>query len=239
MIAKRLNRLRAAAAAALLASLGAAAPAQAASGADLLKSQCIACHAVSKPEAASKERLLSRKGPDLHYAGVKFNKDWLVSWLQNPTVLRPAGVAYSHVVKAGEGGVADTVDASKLTPHPKLAAAEAAAVADALMALGTGDELVAKGAFKNDPPNASMAGLLFNKLRGCASCHSAKPGAGGVSGPELYSAGDRLQPDFVVEYIRNPQKFDPHVWMPKLDLNDGDVQKLTGYLMTLKQGGAK
>lgn len=209
----------------------------AAPGADIIQNQCVACHAVAKPATAGMERLLTRKGPDLHYAGVKFNKDWLTAWLQNPTTLRPGGVLYAHAVKPAPGGP-DTLDASLLQPHPKLSAADAAAVADELMSLGVNDGLVEKGAFKQAPPN-SMAALLFNKLRGCASCHSGKSGAGGLSGPELYSSGARLQPDFMVEYIRNPQKFDPHVWMPKLDLNEADVQKLTGYLLTLKTGAAK
>lgn len=222
---------------AAIAALGAvASPAFAANGAELLKNQCIACHAVSKPASFSKERLLERKGPDLYYAGAKFNRDWLVGWLQNPTVLRTGGAMFIHAVKPGEAGAPDVMDPSKVAAHPKLSAEDATAAADALMALRD-DSLVAKGAFKGEALNASMAALLFNKLRGCASCHSAKPGVGGQSGPELYSAGDRLQPDFVVEYIRNPQKFDPHVWMPKLDLNDADVQKLSGYLTTLKQKG--
>lgn len=236
---RKLGRaLAAVLATAAIAALGAAAsPAFAANGAELLKSQCIACHAVSKPASFTKERLLERKGPDLYYAGVKFNRDWLVGWLQNPTVLRTGGAMYFHAVKPGEAGSADVVDPAKVAAHPKLSAEDAAAAADALMALRD-DSLVTKGAFKGEPVNASMSALLFNKLRGCASCHSAKPGAGGQSGPELQSVGDRLQPDFMVEYIRNPQKFDPHVWMPKLDLNDADVQKLTGYLTTLKQKGA-
>jgi mono/diheme cytochrome c family protein len=81
-----------------------------------------------------------------------------------------------------------------------------------------------------------MASLLFKKLRGCSSCHAAQPGGPPHSGPELFTAGERLQPDYVVEYVRDPQKFDPHIWMPKLELTDADIQKLTGYLMTLKAG---
>lgn len=211
--------------------------ASAAPGTDIIQNQCVGCHAVTKPAAGGPEHLLTRKGPDLHYAGVKFNKDWLVAWLQNPSTLRPAGVLYAHAVKAVPGGV-DMIDASALQPHPRLGAADAASVAEALMGYGVNDSLVEKGAYKAAPPNA-MAPLLFNKLRGCASCHSAKPGSGGLSGPELHDSGVRLQPDYVVEYIRNPQKFDPHVWMPKLDLNEADVQKLAGYLLTLKTGGAK
>lgn len=195
---------------------------------------CADCHALERPADTGLDRLWSRKAPDLYYAGVKFRQEWLVAWLQKPGVLRPAGVMYRKLVKPGAGGTADTIDPSQVPVHPALGADDAAAAAQALMALGTDLNLVEKGAYRNDPPNAMMAALLFNKLRGCSSCHAGKPGEGGLSGPELYSAGTRLQPDFVVAYIRDPQKFDPHVWMPKLGLIDADVQKLTSYLMTLK-----
>ena len=207
----------------------------AAGGADILKNQCIACHAVTRPQGRTVDQVLERKGPDLYYAGVKFNKDWLTAWLQKPTVIRPAGAMYTRAVKAGAPGTPDVIDPAALQPHPKLSADDAAAVASALMELGLQDGLVQKDAFKNGPAGG-MAPLLFNKLRGCASCHAAKPGTGGSSGPELYTAGARLQPDYVVEYIANPQKFDPKVWMPHLSLTSADVQKLTAYLMTLKEG---
>ena len=207
-------------------------------GADAL-ANCSSCHALAKPANADLDRLMTRNGPDLYYAGVKFKKEWLVAWLQNPTVIRPGGVMFVRAVKAGAPGTTDTIDASKVSAHPKLSAADAAAAADALMALGASESLVQKGAFKQEPINAMMAGLLFNKLRGCSSCHSVKAGTGGISGPELYTAAERLQPDYMVEYIRDPQKFDPHIWMPKLELTDSDIQKLAGYLASLQQGGAK
>lgn len=212
--------------------------AAAAGGGDILAKQCAECHALQKPAAPDLERLHSRKGPDLYYAGSKFQREWLVRWLQDPTPIRPAGVAYFKVVKAAEPGATDAVDATKVPGHVKLPAADAAAVADALAALGADAGLVQKGAWAGEPPNAMMAGLLFSKLRGCSSCHGTKPGEV-HSGPELHDAGDRLQPDFIVEYIRDPQKFDPHVWMPRLELNPADVQKLAGYLVSMKSGGAK
>jgi mono/diheme cytochrome c family protein len=203
-----------------------------AQAADLLSQQCVACHAVSKPDKASLERLWERKGPDLYYAGSKFNRAWLVNWLQNPTTIRAGGVMFAKAVKGSADKAVDTIDAAQVPAHPKLSAADAATAADLLMAL-KGDGLVTAGAYKNEPPGA-MASMLFSKLRGCTSCHTAKPGGAPTSGPELYTAGDRLQPDYVYAYINNPQKFDAHVWMPTLGLNDGDVQKLTGYISTLK-----
>lgn len=203
-----------------------------AAAADLLNQQCIACHAITKPDKVSLERLWERKAPDLYYAGNKFNKPWLVSWLQNPTVLRAGGVMYAQNVKAGPDHSADTIDSAKVPPHPKLAAADAAIAADLLMALKV-DGLVPVGAFKNEAPG-SMASMLFSKLRGCTSCHTAKPGGAPTSAPELYSAGDRLQSDFVLAYTRDPHKFDAHIWMPNLGLTDADLQKITGHIATLK-----
>jgi len=205
----------------------------AAHSADLLSQQCVACHAITKPANASLERLWDRKAPDLYYAGNKFNKPWLVSWLQNPTTLRAGGVMYSKVVKPSGDKTADVIDAAQVPAHPKLSAADAATAADLLMALKV-DGLVTPGAFKGEP-GGPMASMLFSKLRGCTSCHTAKAGDKPTSGPEMVTAGDRLQPDFVHAYVSNPQKFDAHVWMPSLGLTDGDVQKLTAYISTLKE----
>lgn len=204
----------------------------AAGAADLLSQQCVACHAIAKPEKASLERILERKGPDLYYAGAKFNQEWLVAWLQNPTTIRAGGAMFVHAVKPGADRSVDTIDAARVAPHPKLSAADAKAAAELLMALKP-DGLVTPGAHKGEP-GGSMASMLFSKLRGCTSCHAAKPGDPPLSGPELYSAGARLQPDFMLAYMKDPQRFDPHTWMPTLGLTDADMQKLTSYLSTLK-----
>lgn len=219
-------------AAAVLTALALSAVAGKAHAADLLSQQCVACHAITKPADASLERMLDRKGPDLYYAGNKFNQAWLQSWLQNPTVIRAGGVMFAKAVKAGPDRTVDTIDAAKVPAHMKLSAADAATAAGLLMALKV-DGLVTPGAFKNEAPNA-MAPMLFSKLRGCTSCHAAKPGGTPASGPELYSAGDRLQSDFVLAFTANPQKFDAHTWMPTLGLTDADLQKITGHIATLK-----
>lgn len=206
-------------------------------GTGILKAQCISCHAIAKPENASLDRLWERKGPDLYYAGSKFNKSWLVKWLQEPVRIRPAGEFYTRHVKGSDKE--DVVDESTLTPHVKLGQADAEAVADALMALSGPADLVSKGAFKGDKVSMSMGAMFFNKLRGCAACHQAKPGTGGSSGPELYTAGERLQADYIYSYIKNPQAIDPHIWMPTLNLAEPDLQRLTGYILQLSASEGK
>lgn len=201
-----------------------------ASGADTLKAQCGSCHALSKPATTSIDSLWDRKAPDLYYAGVKFNRDWLVQWLQDPKPIRPAGYPYFKNVVTGKDH--DEVDKSKLKPHMHLSKQDAEAVADALMAMKP-DGIVEKGAFKGGSANLRMGALYFNKLRGCSACHQGEDGNGGFSGPELTDAGKRLQLDFIASYVKDPQKIDPHVWMPTLNMSDHDIQLLTAYLVHL------
>jgi mono/diheme cytochrome c family protein len=212
-------------------------PAGAADGGSMLKSQCAQCHALAKPEKPTLQRLWERKGPDLWYAGVKFQKKWLVAWLQNPVRIRPAGVFYFKHVKPSEKE--DSIDPASLTEHPKLSKEDSEAVATALMALERPAGLVDKDVFKGQKVPVAMGAMFFGKLRGCAACHSIKPGDGGDSGPELGSAGERLQADFILSYIKDPQKFDPKIWMPKQELSEQDLQRLTGYLVQMQKGGIK
>lgn len=195
-----------------------------------LTTQCSSCHALTKPSDATVDRLWSRKGPDLWYAGDKFNREWLIDWLQNPTTIRPGGVLWFKHAKPGEPR--DTIDAAAVEKHPKLDAAAAEKFADALMELKSGG-LVPEGAFKPEAVNMTMGKLAFGKLRGCVACHQDAQGQGGLSGPEFYDAGKRLRPDYVIAYTKNPQQFDPHVWMPTLTLSEPDLQRLTGYIVSL------
>lgn len=222
----------------VIAALGLAvsATADAQNGQTIVESQCVACHAVTRPDKPGLDHLWQRKGPDLYYAGSKFNQAWLESWLAKPTRIRPGGEFYTRHVKAT--AAEDTIDASSLEPHMQLSAEDAKAVAGYLMTLKAADGLVETGAFKNAPVSPSMGAMFFNKLRGCGACHSAKSGAGGASGPELHTAGERLQPDYIYSYIKNPQAFDPGVWMPRLTLSEPDLQRLTGYIVQLNGKGA-
>ncbi len=177
---------------------------------------------------------MTRKGPDLWYAGSKFNADWLLAWLQDPKPLRPAGYPYFQTIKQGEAH--DVPDPAKIAAHPKLNSAQAAAALTALMNLKAPPDLIPAGAFNGDMGAARMGALAFNKLRGCTACHQGEGGQGGLSGPELTDAGLRLQPDFIAAYTADPQRLDPNVWMPSPKLKDADIQKLTAYLAQQGRG---
>ena len=198
----------------------------------ILQDQCAACHALQKPEKEGLDHVWERGGPDLYYSGVKFRHEWLERWLQDPQRIRPGAELYSRYVISTPDG--DRIDGDSLPEHPVLEQEDAKAVASALMRLKGPDGLVEEGAYADEQVSSARAQMFFGRLRGCAGCHAIDPGDGGRSGPNLGSAGSRLQPDFIYSYIKNPQAFDPHVWMPRQSLSERDLQMLTGYLLQQK-----
>lgn len=204
-------------------------------GADVagdVQQQCGTCHALRHDYAtpAIQERI-ERKAPPLDFAGNKFQRTWLVSWLQNPTRIRPAGVFPPAHVKSGANG--DAVDPSGLIKHPAVPAAQAEAMADYLMTLKPFDDLIKAETYRPGAIAERMGKMNFGKFKGCDGCHQDAPGSGGVSGPELYTAWKRLQPAFISSYIANPIAWDPHTMMPKGDANADAVHKLANYLKVI------
>ena len=198
----------------------------------LVQEKCAACHALAAPDAAAgpAERA-QRKAPPLHYAGNKFRRDWLAAWLQKPVRIRPAGVfPPAHAQSTAKG---DVVDAAALPPHPALAAAEAEAAADYLMTLKPLEKLIQAENYEPGGIALRMGQMNFGKFKGCDGCHQDAPGRGGVSGPELHTAWQRLQPKYISAYIGNPTAWDPHSMMPGAEMNAANVHKLANYLKAI------
>src|SRR5690606_38640406 len=106
-------------------------------------------------------------------------------------------------------------------------------VADHLMSLTPNDALIAKEDYKPGRISERLGAMNFVKFQGCSACHKDTPKYGGVSGPELYTAWQRLQPAFITSYIRDPKAWEPRSMMPNKHLNSGAIHKLADYLRTI------
>jgi len=216
------------------------------SGAEILKARCASCHDLKGPAPATIRQLWKRDAPDLFYAGNKFRREWLVAWLQKPVRIRPAGVNYlrtinstpTHQDKTKKGRKYDVLWGAVLKPlkHVTLSKQDAEAVADALMELKPHVALVTDVVLDTSKKVSLDAGeMIFDKVYGCTSCHQIEPGYGGYTGAELYTAGKRLQPEFMLSYIKRPKNWDPKIWMPNLHVSPDDLQKITNYLILLSK----
>lgn len=196
--------------------------ADAAAGAKLFQAKkCQECHYTDGP---AKEKTiadqLAKKGPELWYAGSKFQKDWLGKWLQDPKPIR--ALKYNSLTDKNPGN------------HPKLAGADAAAVSDFLMSLTAKD--MKAGVVK---PKANPKGrLVFTKNMPCSGCHQF-PGqkfTGGLNGPSLAKAGERLNPDWILAYLKDTKTFKPVRQMPVFAgvLNEQDMRAVAEFIATFK-----
>jgi len=185
---------------------------------------CGDCHYTDGP---AKEKTiadqLTKKGPELWYAGSKFQKKWLGAWLEDPKPIRP--MKFNSLTEKNPGD------------HPKLAGGDAKNVNEFLMSLVSKD--VKAGVIK--PKKAAKGRLIFTKKMPCTGCHQypAKKRAkykGGNSGPTLVGAGKRLNPDWIYAYLKTPKIFKPVKSMPVFAgiLKDKDMKNVAQFVATFK-----
>lgn len=204
----------------------------AASGEAIVAERCVACHDLTGPAPTTVEGVLKRKAPDLFYAGSKFNRPWLVTWLQQPSHIRRAGMMFLNHV-ANDGGKDRIREDAIERCAARLTAEEAEAVADYLMtrkdsAMQIGVIDIAKKLRKQ------KAYTMFTKQYPCIGCHTIafrNRMLGGVSGPDLRGAGERLNPDWVYARIENPQYWDPKTWMPRIEMSHEKREMLTLFIL--------
>ncbi len=215
----------------VLVSLVCIGPGMAADGDAILEKHCATCHEINGPAAQTVEELWQRQGPDLFYAGSKYKREWLSNWLVKPRRIRSAGYLFFQHIKPGDKR--DIVDASGLRPHPALSPAEAESVTTALMALKAKPGEIKAGDFKGGSIAIGFGEMVFDKFNGCMACHEIEPGYGGLSGPEVYTVARRLQEDYLVSFIRNPQAWNPKTPMPNKHTAEPNIQKIVQYLVAL------
>ena len=197
-------------------------PGYAAGGEAIFKKSCTSCHYTDGP---AKEKTiadqLAKKGPELWYAGSKFQKGWLLAWLQDPQPIRP--LKYNSLTENNPRN------------HPKLSAGDAAAMTDYLMGFTSSE--VKAGVIT--PKETAQGKHTFVKKAPCGGCHEYPDkgkARGGKSGPSLVGASKRLNPDWIYAYLANINVFKPARDMPDFGsvLNPEYLKKVSAYVATFE-----
>ena len=194
------------------------------SNAEILQNKdCGSCHRLENTDKVS-------TGPDLHYAGNKFQPEWLKQFLQNPEVIRPAGVITDPGFLQG----------SRKNPHPSFSEKDASALADSLMALKiSGPTLEPVAIEPLSKGRRAKIKYQFERTFSCISCHQSLNLAGkvrgGISGPSLVNAGNRLQADWVANWLNTPEAYTEKSRMPRYKMDVSTRTEFSQFLMTLKK----
>jgi len=171
---------------------------------------CVHCHTIKLPEGGVIKP--SDDPPSLEHVADKTTREWIYAWLKDPQ---------AYAVTA-------------TMPNFKLSDADARDVSAFLIANSTpiaGDTApVAKNQKEADPTaGASLYGESF-----CASCHAVQNAAGNVVGgdvgPELTRVGNKVKPEWLRAWLRNPRVYDAGTAMPHYRFNDQQVSLLATFL---------
>ncbi len=198
-----------------------------AGAAPLEEKNCGSCHRLSTEQTAN-----SFSAPDLHFAGNKFQKKWLKQFLKNPEVVRPAGFINAPGFLQG----------AELSAHQSFQEEDANALAESLMGLK-----ISKPAPVNQEPlskgQRAKIKYQFERTFGCISCHQSLNLAGkirgGISGPSLVNAGNRLQAEWVADWLRSPEAYTAKGRMPRYKMDPDALDQFTRFIMTLKKEDIK
>ena len=115
--------------------------------------------------------------------------------------------------------------------HPAVPASDATQMADFLMSLTS--DVVKSGVIKAKVHPKGK--LIFKKKMPCNGCHQyedRKKVLGGLSGPSLVGAGERLNPDWIHAYLTNPKVFKPIRMMPVFEglLSPKDMEFVASFV---------
>ncbi len=184
---------------------------------------CASCHeavaAAKRPEGP----------PDLTHLGDKVQAEWLRQFLKKPRPMR-------FWLKAR-------------MPDFRLSEEEADALARYFMRHRRDPEVKPIPPAEAPDPSRAEAGRALFVLYECAKCHPApgaplRPGEDAALAPSLEDAGLRLNPDWVLRFLRNPQSIYPGTKMPSFFYDAGEpiekdaeekMRSIRDYLMTLKR----
>jgi len=90
----------------------------AASGEDIFKSnKCGDCHNMAGSPAKSFEEQQKRNGPDLWYAGSKYQGEWLENYLQKPAHVRPLAFGSAKEPNKLDHSALSAADAKAVTSY--------------------------------------------------------------------------------------------------------------------------
>lgn len=190
-------------------------------GEKLVKTTCVQCHRIEGKPAPRK----TKQAPDLIWAGNKYQREWLITWLQNPGFKHyPVGYDFRP---------------DRKKRHLSLDADQAKAAAEFLATRK--DPRIKDGVMKPGTPEQLERGLKLYREHGCQNCHltpakTAKGYTGGTSSTSFIRFNERLNADWVYRFNQNPNDFEPNsgAYIPNPALPDEDIYAITAYMMTLK-----
>jgi mono/diheme cytochrome c family protein len=196
----------------------------------LARLNCVGCHRLQGVERPA------MLGPDLTNIGSKVSRAWIYKWLKEP-----------RIITASDGSTEVNGYVNEDEPRmPKfrLSENELAALSGYLSTLQSQPIQPYKfdarvvAAWEKRPDLIDHGETRFRQMF-CTTCHSlavTRAGEtkliGGDIGSELTKVASKVNSDWLVAWLRNPQAYLPHAEMPRYQWSDEDLFTVTRYIQS-------
>ncbi len=190
---------------------------------------CVGCH---KLQGITRPVML---GPDLTNVGNKTSREWIFKWLKEPRTVTDAngnvsidGYENEEEPRMPRFHLSDGEirDLSFFLSAQKVQSVESYRFDARVVA-----------AWKDKPDVADQGEVRFRQMF-CSTCHSlavVRAGEtqliGGDIGPELTKVASKVNPDWLTNWLRDPQAYLSHSQMPRYGWSDEDLYKVTRYIL--------
>jgi cbb3-type cytochrome oxidase cytochrome c subunit len=203
---------------------------------DHMESSCPLCHRtfeIDKADVLNRSKLLftelgchgchfhkefeekAKIGPDLTRIRSKVYPEWLVAWLQDPRRYLPKTRMPNYQFDEEQVASIAAYLIEKSDPYE--------------FAAGTGTQ------------GSTERGMRLIESKGCIGCHSiGEKEAGGYLAPlgydlvpDLSRIGEKVDREWVYDWLLDPKSFRPTTKMPNLNLTPGEANDISTYLLTL------
>ena len=194
----------------------------------LSRLNCQGCHKLNYVE---KPKL----GPDLSSVGYKVTREWIYKWLKEPrTVLDKDG---NTTVNGYESGEESRMPKFRLTEEELKALSAFLSVQKARPVTPYKINPAVVAAWSKQPDLSSQGEVLFRQMM-CTTCHPlavTRAGEtkliGGNIGPELTKVGSKVNEQWLIAWLREPQGYLAHADMPRYGWTDEDLYKVSQYVL--------
>ena len=196
----------------------------------LAELNCEGCH---KMQGIERPAML---GPDLSSIGTKVSREWIYKWLKEPrTIVDKDG---NVTVNGYETEEEPRMPKFRLTETELRALTAYLGVQKAKPIAPYRISPAVVAAWSKNPELISQGELRFRQMF-CTTCHSlavTRAGEtkliGGDIGPELTKVGSKVNPDWLIAWLRDPEGYLPHTRMPRYGWSDEDLYKVSQYITT-------
>ena len=196
----------------------------------LAELNCQGCH---KLRGIERPAML---GPDLTSVGTKVSREWIYKWLKEPrTIVDKDG---NTVVNGYEAEEESRMPKFRLDETQLGALSAYLSVQRAHPVTPHKFDPRVLAAWSKSPELVSQGEVRFKQMF-CSTCHSlavTRAGEakliGGDIGPELTKVGSKVNADWLIAWLRDPQGYLPHTRMSRYGWSDEDLYKVTQYITT-------